>query len=200
MNIFILDKDPEISAQMMCDKHIPKMIVESAQMLSTAHRMLDGEKTTRRSKSGKRMVPYYDLSDIDYEAELIYMKAVHFGHPCTKWTMESSANYEWHWEHLYALCKEYTYRYATEKEPYKNTKVERERLWYLKSLPTNIPKAEMTPFAQAMNHYPMCKHMDPIQAYRNYYHAAKPFAKWQKGRVAPYWWEGFKGADVYAAK
>jgi len=200
MNIFAVNDDPRLAALELPDKLVPKMIVESAQMLSTAHRMLDGEKTTRRSKSGKRMVPYYDLSDIDYEAELIYMKAVHFGHPCTKWTMESSANYEWHWEHLYALCKEYTYRYATEKEPYKNTKVERERLWYLKSLPTNIPKTKMTPFAQAMNHYPMCKHTDPIQAYRNYYHAAKPFAKWQKGRVAPYWWEGFKGADVYAAK
>ena len=58
----------------------------------------------------------------------------------------------------------------------------------------------MTPFAQAMSHYPMCKHEDPVQAYRNYYHAAKPFAKWEKGRVAPYWWEGFKGADVYVTE
>ena len=42
MNIFILDKDLQIAAQMLCDKHIPKMIIESAQMLSTVHRMLDG--------------------------------------------------------------------------------------------------------------------------------------------------------------
>ena len=42
MNIFILDNDPVKAAQQQCDKHIPKMIVESAQMLSTAHRMLDG--------------------------------------------------------------------------------------------------------------------------------------------------------------
>ena len=46
MNIFVLDKDPR-GRFMLCDKHVPKMIVESAQMLSTAHRLLDNtrEKT-----------------------------------------------------------------------------------------------------------------------------------------------------------
>jgi len=53
MNIFILDEDPVIAAQMQCDKHIPKMVVESGQMLSTAHRVLDGLLTKRPSKSGK---------------------------------------------------------------------------------------------------------------------------------------------------
>ena len=43
MNIFYLDKDPVVAAQMMCDKHVVKMILESAQMLSTAHRVLDGD-------------------------------------------------------------------------------------------------------------------------------------------------------------
>ena len=33
MNIFVLDKDPEIAAQMACDKHVVNMIVETAQML-----------------------------------------------------------------------------------------------------------------------------------------------------------------------
>ena len=42
MNIFVLDNDPDTAARMMCDKHVVKMIVESAQMLSTAHRVLDG--------------------------------------------------------------------------------------------------------------------------------------------------------------
>ena len=59
MNIFILDKDPKLAAQMLCDKHIPKMIIESAQMLSTAHRMLDGKPEKRRSKSGKTIQTYY---------------------------------------------------------------------------------------------------------------------------------------------
>ena len=43
MNIFYLDKNPKVAAQMMCDKHVVKMILESAQMLSTAHRVLDGD-------------------------------------------------------------------------------------------------------------------------------------------------------------
>ena len=43
MNIFHLDRDPVQSAQWMIDKHVVKMIVESAQLLSTAHRALDGE-------------------------------------------------------------------------------------------------------------------------------------------------------------
>ena len=37
MNIFVLDKDPYIAAQMMCDKHVVKMILEGCQMLSTVH-------------------------------------------------------------------------------------------------------------------------------------------------------------------
>ena len=58
MNIFILDNDPVIAAQMQCDKHVVKMIVESAQMLSTVHRMLDGKMERRLSKSGKVRVLY----------------------------------------------------------------------------------------------------------------------------------------------
>ena len=50
MNIFVLDSDPVVSAQMMCDKHVVKMIVESAQMLSTVHRYLDGTEYISYSK------------------------------------------------------------------------------------------------------------------------------------------------------
>ena len=42
MNIFYLDKDPVVAAQMSCDKHVVKMILESAQMLCTVKRVLDG--------------------------------------------------------------------------------------------------------------------------------------------------------------
>ena len=63
MNLFILDQDPVVAAQLQCDKHVVKMIVESAQMLSTAHRMLDGSFTRRKSKSGKTMSKYWKLPD-----------------------------------------------------------------------------------------------------------------------------------------
>ena len=61
MNIFPIEEGeyrpcPIKSAQSQCDKHVVKMIVESGQMLSTVHRMLDGDVEMRRSKSGRSVV------------------------------------------------------------------------------------------------------------------------------------------------
>ena len=88
MNIFILSEEPREAARMMCDKHINKMIIEAAQMLCTAHRMLDGQVERRASKSGKRMVNYWVHPNSNLEATLY--KAVHHHHPCTVWTMETN--------------------------------------------------------------------------------------------------------------
>ena len=55
MNIFALSKDPIESAKMMCDKHVVKMIIETAQLLSTAHRILDGEEYVDRTVNGRRI-------------------------------------------------------------------------------------------------------------------------------------------------
>ena len=136
MNIFILDEDPVIAAKMLCDKHVPKMIVESAQMLSTAHRLLDGTPTKRRSRSGKTIQTYYEFKDMRDE---LYYTAVHKYHPCTTWTMESIENYNWHYSLFSELCKEYTYRY--DKVHASQTKL----MDSLKKLPKNIaPKLKKT--------------------------------------------------------
>jgi hypothetical protein len=187
MNLFILSTDPVEAAQMQCDKHVPKMLVESAQMLSTAHRVLDGKLTKRPSKSGKTMVKYWDLYEgaDDLEAELLYYKAVHVGHPCTKWSMESDSNYRWHWEHMKALADEYTYRYN------KTHKTQREVLWPLQSPPRNIPKGPMTPFKLAMKDFPECiVPGNPVQSYRNFYQTKQHRFKmvWSK-RSTPEWFE-----------
>lgn len=108
MNLFYLDKDPVEAAKMQCDRHVVKMIVESAQMLSTAHRMLDGNLITTKTKTGRKG-RHYELPDA--REQLLY-KAVHYHHPCTVWTMKSNNNYNWHWVHFAALCDEYTYRYG----------------------------------------------------------------------------------------
>ena len=55
MNLFYLHKEPEVSATLHCDKHVVKMIIEYAQMLSTAHRMLDGEAYYGLSKNGRKI-------------------------------------------------------------------------------------------------------------------------------------------------
>ena len=54
MNIFYLDRDAKLAAQYHCDKHVVKMIIEYAQLMSTAHRMLDGDEYIDAS-SGRRI-------------------------------------------------------------------------------------------------------------------------------------------------
>lgn len=84
MNIFILDRDPKVAATMLCDKHVVKMIVETAQMLCTT-----------ASKLGHD-VPY---------------KPTHARHPCTIWAGESLSNWTWLITHGIEMCYEYTLRY-----------------------------------------------------------------------------------------
>ena len=186
MNIFILDKNPITAAQMLCDRHVPKMIVESGQMLSTAHRLLDGIPEKRRSKSGKTIQTYFSFGD---ERDDIYYAAVHKYHPCTTWTLASKENYQWHYEHFVGMCKEFEYRRG---KVHKTSDVLGEPL---AKTPITIPNIGLTEFAQAMSHYPDCiVKGDAVAAYRNYYHMAKSFAKWDWGRPAPDWWKGYQGA------
>ena len=178
MNIFILNEDPVRSALDQCDKHIVKMPLESAQMLSTAHRILDGTETKRPSKSGKTMVKYWTL---DSQFENIIYAVAHRGHPCTVWTMETKANYTWHYEHFVALSEEYKYRYNREHLSFTKLKD------ILRNPPKNIPDGGLTPFPQAMPDD--AKDSDPIKAYRNYYGMyKKELAVWNNGRPAPNWW------------
>lgn len=181
MNIFVLDESPVVSAQLQCDKHVVKMIVESAQMLSTAHRMLDGYVEKRPSKSGKRMVNYWVHPNSNLENTLY--KAVHHAHPCTVWTMESIANYIWHYNHFIALCDEYEYRYG---KKHNTDKLLRD---VLITPPVNIPEQGITPFKLAMQHEPQCMHPDdPIRSYREYYQTKQDRFKmvWSK-RDVPEW-------------
>jgi len=90
MNIFYLNKNPVVAAQMMCDKHVVKMILESAQMLSTAHRISSEEYATAKG---------------------LY-KIAHKNHPSTIWVRSSDEHYKWLFTHMIALMEEYTYRYG----------------------------------------------------------------------------------------
>ena len=89
MNIFFLSTNPIKAAKLQCDKHVVKMILETAQMISTAH--------------------HENGTSID--TDLLY-KPTHKNHPSTVWCRTSLANYEWIYEHFIALCDEYTYRYG----------------------------------------------------------------------------------------
>ncbi len=179
MNIFILDNDPIKAAQLQCDKHIPKMVVESAQMLSTVHRMIDGVMERRPSKSGS-MLQYFKLDD--YREDILY-KAVHMNHPCTVWSRENCSNYDWHYKHFIALCNEYTYRYG--KIHASETKLAA----VLKSAPKNIKHTTgKSPFRLAMGSNPECMFEDAVKSYRAFYQTkqARFAMKWTK-RKQPEW-------------
>lgn len=86
MNIFYLDSCPDKSARLMYNKHVVKMILESAQLLCTAHREL-----------GNENVPY---------------KSTHKNHPSAVWTRSDANHYVWVYLHMMALGEEYTRRYG----------------------------------------------------------------------------------------
>ena len=180
MNIFVLDENPKKAAKEHCDKHVVKMIVESAQMLSTAHRILDGTPVKKPSKSGKTMQWHYELTD---EREDKLYKAVHAKHPCTIWTMQTAANYRWHYDHFTALCDEYTYRYG------KVHKTDKDLRAFLVALPRNISDDEtLTKFPLAMKSNPECMFDDPVKSYRAFYKTKQERFNmvWSK-RETPYW-------------
>lgn len=89
MNIFYLHEDPHKAAEYQYNKHVVKMILESAQMLCTAHHHFDNGDN----------VPY---------------KKAHYNHPSTIWVRENSLHYDWLYEHMLALGSEYTRRYGKE--------------------------------------------------------------------------------------
>ena len=88
VNIFILDENPKTCAKYHCDKHVIKMILESAQMLSTVSRLNGGE-------AG--------------------YKPTHKNHPCTKWAGQSLTNWFWLQTLTKHLNEEYIYRYNKEE-------------------------------------------------------------------------------------
>ncbi len=85
MNIFILDYNIQKCAEYHCDKHVVKMCIEYAQLLSSVHH--------------------------HYGKPAGY-KHTHKNHPCAIWTRTSLSNYEYLMELAFALGEEYTYRYG----------------------------------------------------------------------------------------
>jgi hypothetical protein len=182
MNLFILDENAERAARLQCDKHVSKMTVESGQMLSTAHRMIDGAPEKRRSKSGKTTVKYWSLPE---PLESSLYKAVHMSHPCTVWTMQTKENYMWHFEHFVSLADEFKYRYNKQHKTYVDL------VDVLKYPPNNIPDGPLTLWPLAMKSNPECMYPeDPVKSYRLFYQTKQKRFKmsWTK-RDIPEWFE-----------
>ena len=178
MNIFYLDHDVRKCAEMHNDKHVVKMILEYAQLLSTAHRVLDGVELIGLSDSGRKK-KFWTLGD---SRDYTLYKATHINHPSAVWVRKSAQNYMWLAEMLEVLCGEYTYRYG------KVHKVERDGLMQLlkNEFPKNLPIAPFTEPTPAMPDDVKVSG-DSIKSYRNYYINNKThLANWKKRQV-PEW-------------
>ena len=87
MNIFLLDYDQDEAVKRLCDRHVVKMVLETAQILCTAQQL-----------SGNT-------------SKLLY-RATHKNHPCVQWCLRSSQHYEWLYKYFLSILDEYSYRYC----------------------------------------------------------------------------------------
>lgn len=179
MNIFYLHKDPQECARLHCDKHVVKMIIEYAQLLSTTHRVLDGELFFDKSKNGRKLRRFKLLDERDQKL----MLAVHENHPSNIWLRKSRENYMWLWKMWYHLNREYTYRYGKIHSCMR-------LLMDLVEAPKNIPNGKFTPPTPAMPEE--CKITgDSLGSYHKYYIEKKNyFAKWTKREIPSWYTEG----------
>lgn len=162
MNIFYLDRNPIRAAAYHCDKHCVKMILETAQLLSTAHRELDGNEMADR---------------------LGLYKSTHKNHPSAVWVRQGWFNYQWTFHLFKQLLKQYTARYGKE---HKTGRL----LDALATSPVNIPSVTVGSPLPPQCMPDEYKREDTVEAYRAYYRGAKAgFAKWSAGQAqTPHWW------------
>jgi hypothetical protein len=183
MNIFFLDADPSMCAKMHNNSHTIKMILEYCQLLSTAHRVLDGVLTIQKT-STNRNIKRYVLHD--ERNEMLY-SATHINHPSAVWVRQSAGNYSWLTNLLVELCSEYTYRYG---KVHKSQQIGLVKLLH-NIHPINIPMSPFTEPTCAMPDEVKIQN-DSISSYRNYYNLNKTHLASWKGKVnsrsTPFWY------------
>ena len=211
MNIFYLDKAPVKAAEYHIDRHVVKMIQEYAQIMSTAHRMLDGRfeevalnpavyqnlRTmgwTGKISHSARLLPgesiklqiemFDKLDQVKWVIENKQAMAMtHVNHPCAIWARQSVENYMWLYNLFVCLCDEKRHRYP------KGPNVTWTQYGKFLSFPPKKLTATNTAGFQtpALAMPAMYKTDDPVQAYRRYYAGDKfRIAKWTN-RSIPSW-------------
>ena len=171
MNVFALHSNPKMAAVYHCDKHVVKMILESAQILSTVHQISPGEHSEKIASNLYRQT--------------------HQRHPCVLWALQSQGNYDWLVQLSFALNAEFRYRYGKT--------VDHASVRVLNAVKSTYPSfgevnPALRPFALTMpaearlrgdgNH----SIQEAVDSYRNYYRLEKrAIAQWT-GRPKPHWW------------
>jgi len=159
MNIFFLHKDPQWAANALCDKHVPKMLLESAQMLSTAV----------QENVGERLEDLY--------------KPAYPKHPMTKWVGSTFSNFQWTLENAVFISQEYCKRFNKLHKSSRILNVIYDNQYY-----KEIPDERFTTPPQCMpDEYKDDDYVTAYRKY--YKGAKAYFAKWQRGVDAPEWWK-----------
>lgn len=175
MNVFYVDSSPVVAAQSLVDRHITKMILESCQLLSTAHRIVDGKMYIDLSPLGRKVKRW----KLDDQRDDVIYQATHVNHPSAVWCRECQDNYYWLFNHTVELTREYTYRYGKRHKCC-------DLLGVLGSPPSNIPTTSFTQPTPAMDKQYIISE-DSVENYRNYYiHGKKHLHKYTK-RPPPEW-------------
>jgi hypothetical protein len=178
MNIFYLDESPKIAASYHCDKHVIKMILETAQLLSTAHRELDGQKLIGQNEVGRKTTKWIHPHEL---RDATLYGATHINHPSAVWVRQSSMNYMWAYELMLWLNFEFVNRYQKTDDHLTIRKLKN-----LLSLPpaalVDIDNQKFTPPPKCM---PEQYHYEcAVQSYRNYYINGKAdICVWKTGNI-----------------
>lgn len=189
MNIFYLHSDPKVCASMHNDKHVVKMILEYAQLLSTAHRILDGKLVEGVSKSGRK-AKRYELPD---KRDSVLYTATHANHPSAVWVRQSTRNYDWLYRLFGELCNEYTYRYG---KIHSTQRLDADLMFP----PNNLKIGDFTEPPPAMpDDYKVPG--DSVTSYRNYYINDKmKMSRWTNSPMPEWFADGINtlyGAACY---
>ncbi|MES1914494.1 MAG: hypothetical protein MHM6MM_006557 [Cercozoa sp. M6MM] len=163
MNLFYIFRCPKKSAQFLCDKHVVKMIVETAQLLSTAHHA-------------------HATASTDKEfLKKIYRKT-HLNHPSAVWVRQSAKHYRWAYRHFCALMDEYTARYQKRHASERLRDVLSEVPAAISSVKTWTPPPKAMP-----DHIKDIPRLNTVAAYRKYYQekAKNDWFKYARGREPP---------------
>jgi hypothetical protein len=159
MNIFYTHASAEVCALDHSNRHCIKMILEYAQMLSTAHRKLDGHR---------------------WADEQGLMKSTHENHPCTFWVEQSTYHYKWLFDMWVYLLYQYRTTYG------RNHKVE-SLMPALVNTPYNMVKRGFKP-CYPVGDVELAKQIKDVKLYYRYYLIQKYNAWDAKGYSFDYPW------------
>lgn len=196
VNVFYLDHDPELAARAHCDRHVLKMVIETAQLLSAVWHTVAPDALESTIGSTDPAFPLHPLT-AQLEAkvpfgqvffignQLIYAPT-HLNHPAVEWARESRGCYDWLWRLGAALADEYTFRY-------RKLHATRHVLRTLERPPPGLPAGEHSepPLVMPEEFFVTASgYADAVDSYRKYYLEGKRHLLTYTRRAPPSWARG----------